>query len=192
VPSVREATVSRAELTDLFADAADAGLLDDPAPDTGGPICCDMGDTNVVLTDATTIHELSASGLEAEDSANLTAAQRDVRQAIIDLRSRLETLAEESDDEYTPAELAVYVFEGGAAPGVEPPPWPLDDPLAEGGTPIEPDGRCLHITTDSDTVWAAVQDRDRSPQAASTIWRSAGRTWHVIVRPLLPHEHGCP
>jgi hypothetical protein len=198
VPTLRQTTVDPADLAEVFADAAESGLLDDPAPDTG-TLCCDLGDTNVVLTDAAATHELSVVGLGGEDNANadLTADEREAREEIIDLRGRLDSLAEQGDDQgpYAADELAVYAFPGEVGPDAEPPPpWPLGDSLAEGGTPIDPDGRCLHLTTDSETVLAAAAARDASstPDDATTLWTSAGQIWHVILRPLLPHEHTCP
>jgi hypothetical protein len=198
VPTLHQATVDPTDIADLFAGAAEAGLLDDPAPATG-TLCCDMSETDVVLTDATATHEVSVVGLGAEDDANtdLTDDERAVREAIIDLRRQLEGLAEAGDapGPYVADELAVYVFAGEVGPDVEPPPaWPLDDPLAQGGTPIDSGGRCFTLTTGSDTVLAAAAAREAGGAVgdATTLWTSAGRTWHVILRPLLPHEHGCP
>jgi hypothetical protein len=198
VPAVRQATVDPADLADLFADAAEADLLDEPAPPTG-TLCCDLSETVVVLTDATATHDLSVVGLGAEDNANadLTDDERAAREAIVDLRRQLEGLAEAGDARgpYVAHELAVYVFAGEVGPDVEPPPpWPLDYSLDQGGTPIDPDGRCFTLTTGSDTVLAAAAAREAGGEVAdaTTLWTSAGRTWHVLLRPLLPHEHGCP
>jgi hypothetical protein len=175
---VRQANVSPTEVAALFADAAEAGLLDDDPPDAG-TLCCDLGDTIVVLADETGTHQVSVVGLGAEGNANadLTTEQRSLRQAVLDLHSGLDRLVQESDDvdDYTPTELAAYVFPGEAGPGVEVPPWPLAGSLAEG---------CLHITTGVDKVLDAAAD--------GTTWMSASRPWHVILRPLLPHEHTCP
>lgn len=177
---LRQAKVSPTDVAALLADAAEAGLLDQPTPDTG-TLCCDLGDTVVALTDAKGTHRFSVVGLGGEENANadLTAGQRAVRQAIVDLRSGLDRLVRESNDvgDYAPEELAAYVSPADdAGPGVETPPWPLPGSLAEG---------CLHITTGVDKVLDAGAD-------APTTWSSAGRTWRVILRPLLPHEHDCP
>ena len=113
VPAVRQATVDPADLADLVADAAEADLLDEPAPPTG-TLCCDLSETVVVLTDATATHDLSVVGLGAEDNANadLTDDERAAREAIIDLRRQLEGLAEAGAGQgpYVADELAVYVF----------------------------------------------------------------------------------
>jgi hypothetical protein len=197
VPSLRQVTVEPAKVADLLAHAAEAGLLGDPPPDTG-VLCCDLGYTNVTLTDATATHTLSITGLGSEDNANadLTADERDVREAVVDLRDGLENLVREADGTpYVPNELAVYVFAGDeSTDGEAPPPWPLPDSLAAGGTPIEPDGRCIHLTTESATVLAAAAARDASGSGdgPATSWSSAGRAWQVTLRPLLPDEHDCP
>jgi len=179
----REAQVRPADVAALLADAAESGLLDDDPPDTG-TLCCDLGDTIIVLTDVKATHQMSIIGLGAEGNANaeLTTEQRAVRQAALDLRSGLDELVQESDEvrDYAPKELAAYVFPGEAGPGVEVPPWPLEGSLAEG---------CTHVTTGADTVLADAEARDDD---AGTTWTSAGRPWRVILRPLLPHEHACP
>ena len=74
---------------------------------------------------------------------------------------------------------AVAVFASRRSPGArEVTPWPVDPPLDEG---------CALVTGDDVTeLWdvAAGTDSDR--------WSSEGEDWIVDLRPLLPHEDGCP
>ncbi len=187
LPGMRQATLDRGDVVALVDQAREAGLLGQP--DTG-TFCCDFGYTRVVIGYGGTTHELSVVGLGHEDVANarLTDAQLRNRHNVAELRDRLSDLVGKSGDQrgYAPAELAVYVRPAGSDATGEPTPWPLDTSLAEGGTPTTGDGRCLHVTDGSRAVVAAAR------KAETNDWSSAGQVWWVVVRPLLPHEHGCP
>lgn len=182
-PEIRQATMDRDDLAGLLAQAKITGLLGDP--DTGG-MCCDMGYTRVILGYAGERYVFSVIGLGLSDS-DLTFTQRLNRYYITALQTQLDDLVKEADrhGEYEPTELAAYIaFE--AKLDVAATPWPLPGSLAEAGTPTGSDPSCLHVTAGSQTVVAAART------ATTPYWSSAGRTWYVIVRPLLPHEHGCP
>jgi hypothetical protein len=183
LPGMRQATLDRADVTELLNHAQTAGLYG--KPDTGSP-CCDLGYTRVILGRAGTTYEFSVMGL-GQEVGDLTDEQRRTRDNVATLRKQLIDLANSSDANggYGPTELAVYVRPANADDTAAPTPWPLGS-LAEGGTPTALDGRCLHITDGTGAVVAAARD------AKTNNWSSAGHTWWVIIRPLLPHEHGCP
>jgi hypothetical protein len=185
VPGLRHATVREVDLAQLLADARDAGLLG-PAPVDLGVVCCDMAYTNVVIADAVVAQEFVVMGLGAQ-GRDLTEQQVRTRQVISDLRARLFTLAEQDagGSEYVPDELVAYARAplAGAADAM---PWPLDEPRLE--APIGNDLRCFHIAAEDD-VGALLRTVQRS---TGDNWTAEGREWTVFVRPLLPHEHGCP
>jgi hypothetical protein len=189
VPELRQATVSRSDLAELLAGAREAGLLEEQPPDTG-TLCCDLGYTDVVIADAATTHEFEIVGLGHEDNINsdLSDEQVRARQALSDLRDQLVALTEQSGTgRYTPVELAIYVS-ASTTDGSEPAHWPLDQTLAEAGSSTDDDGGCLLLTDERD-IAAVAAAADVNP---SHVWSSAGQEWSVFVRPLLPHERGCP
>ena len=145
-----------------------------------------MAYTNVVIADAAMAHEFVVMGLGAQ-GRDLTQQQIRTRQAISDLRARLFALAEKDagGGEYVPDELVTYVRApfAGASNAT---PWPLDEPRLE--APIGNDPRCFHIAAGED-VGTLLRAAQLSP---SDNWTADGREWTAVVRPLLPHEHGCP
>jgi len=71
----------------------------------------------------------------------------------------------------------------------EPVAWPLPAPLSEFGQPSQPESyRCGTVEgADLDLLLEAAQKANQlSP------WTSGGKTYTVILRPLLPDESGCP
>jgi hypothetical protein len=145
-----------------------------------------MAYTNVLIADAAQEFEFVVMGLGAE-GRDLTQQQIRSRQAISDVLARLFDLAEQDTggSEYRPAELVAYVHAPSAS-AADAAPWPLNEFRLE--APIGNDPRCLHITSADDvgTLLGAAQ-RSRGDN-----WTADGREWTVFVRPLLPHEHGCP
>jgi hypothetical protein len=185
VPALRQATVSRSDLAELLAGAERAGLLAAPPPDTG-TLCCDFGSTKVVIADATATRELQVVGLGHEDNvtSELSDRQLRTRSAVAALRSGLAALVEQAGTaEFRPAGMAAYVS-ASTADGAEPGLWPLDQALAETGA----DNGCL-LLTDQRDVDAVIAATEANP---GQVWSSAGQNWLVLVRPLLPHERGCP
>jgi len=185
VPGLRQATISETDLAQLVADARVAGLLG-PEPVDVGVVCCDMSYTNVVIADAAMAQEFVVMGLGAL-GRDLTQDQIRTRQAISDLWARLFALAgqDAGGSEYGPDELVAYVrapFAGAA----DATPWPLDEPRLEAPNGNNP--RCLHIAA-GDDVGTLLRAAQRNP---GDNWTIDGREWTVFVRPLLPHEHGCP
>ena len=183
------AVLERSAVEAILAEARDAGLFGTP---DGGPLCCDLAYTRVVLVDGEAAADFQVMGLgfegEVADSG-LTAEQLEVRAAIADVEEQIRDLVAGDDDatEYTPEELALWVFPGRSQPDDEPRPWPLDQPLSEAGRPHGDTGRCVHVTGSDATAVL-----DAASTADSGSWTSGGEEWTVVVRPLLPHEHACP
>lgn len=186
-PRIGEGSMSRPALIDLFAATRDGGLLTAPGPDTGS-ICCDMAYTKVTLRTGSATHEVTVMGLGAERNDGLSDDQLRARQAVTDMMDRLRESAERA---YAPEEVAADVFPSHDA-DAEAIRWPLRRSLADAGTPVGEDGRCLHVTNlgsgnAADQVLDAARDAARAG-----VWASAGSQWRVLFRPLLPHEHACP
>jgi hypothetical protein len=139
-----------------------------------------------VIADATATRELQVVGLGHEDNvtSELSDRQLRTRSAVAALRSGLAALVEQAGTaEFRPAGMAAYVS-ASTADGAEPGLWPLDQALAETGA----DNGCL-LLTDQRDVDAVIAATDANP---GQVWSSAGQNWLVLVRPLLPHERGCP
>jgi hypothetical protein len=189
VPGLRQATISRSDLAELLAGARDAGLLEAQPPETG-TLCCDLGYTRVVIAEAERTHEFEVVGLGHEGNLNsdLSDEQVNARQAVSSLRDRLLALTEQNGtSRFQPAELAIYPSVSTADPS-ESAPWPLDQALAGTGSSAGDDSGCLLLTDQSD-VGAVIAAAEGNPGHQ---WSSAGQVWWVSVRPLLPHERGCP
>lgn len=183
LPALSEATVTRSDLADLLTDARTAGLLTADEPDTGEDVMAeqlfDFATTQVILGEATSTHEFSIYALGYEDAVRgLSDEQRRARAAVIDMRARLRALAEENASEYSPYELAAYVFPGALGapdPGSDPTPWPLGS-LAQGGEPVGEDWRCFHIAGFHPVVDTLAAAR----RATSSTWLSAEQEWTVF------------
>jgi hypothetical protein len=191
VPDISQATIGRTDLSQLLAGAREAGLLEPQPPDTG-PLCCDLAYTDVVVADAVATNEFEVIGLGVEDEVRgeLSDGQVRARRAIAELLAKLIGLAEQDPARggHTSAELAVYVFPTSAVADGEVTAWPLDRSLAEGGSPVARDGRCLHLNDANEVSLVIAAARD----SAGPVWSNSGRQWTVFIRPLLPHEHDCP
>lgn len=146
-------------------------------------------------------------GLSAEERS---AVDRLLQlQALVgDLDARLPEGAVGAEEQYRAGEIRVHVTprvvvppEGGPAPlaggeqaPADPEPeqpaveWPLATPLSEFGQPSRPESfRCATVGGEEleALLAAARQANQLSP------WNSAGATYTVVLRPLLPDESGC-
>jgi hypothetical protein len=182
LPNVQEFRLTREGLTRVVDDARDAGLLDDPPPDYGDPGITDQATTTVTVRTNGTTRQVAVYALNLSDG--VTAEQRENRQ-------RLERLIQRAGDpdsqrgdvvpgsqrRYEPAALAVLARPSDAT-GTDTHAWPLGD-LA--GTD------CVVFTGGDVTTGVEAARSAREGDA----WESAGATYSVVFRPLLPDERNC-
>lgn len=182
LPNLQEFRLTRRGLARVVDGARDAGLLDDPPPDYGDPGVTDQATTTVTVGVGGRTRRVDVYALGFSDG--LTAQQRENR-------ARLERLIQRAGDpgalrpfvvpgserRYESATLAVLVRPTDMGDG-NVHAWPLGD-LA--GTD------CVLLTgADVTTAMTAA----RSAHDGDT-WTSAGATYDLDFRPLLPDEQSC-
>ena len=182
LPNVQEFRLTREGLTRVVDDARNAGLLDDPPPDYGDPGITDQATTTVtVRTNGTTrrvaVYALNFSdGVTVEQRENRQRLERLIQRAGDPDLQRRDVLAG-SERRYEPASLAVLVRPSDMTDG-DVRDWPLGD-LA---------GTDCVVLTGADAATASAAARGTSDGDA---WESAGATYTVTFRPLLPDERTC-
>jgi hypothetical protein len=187
----------------LLELARDAGLLGPDASYTTMHVS-DMPTTVFTVNADGSRHVVQVYGLGVDTSgAGMSDSERAARKALSaflgklgDLRATLGSDQVRDAGEYTPTALRLLVTDGRPAtdPGLQEPEvaWPLDSPLASFGKPLEPGAtrsvsRCGVVRGDDlDRLLPAVREATEiSP------WTSAGATFGITFRPLLPDEDGC-
>jgi len=127
-------------------------------------------------------------GKDAAARAKLAALQAN----LTDLASWLPAGSLGTEAAYDPTEMRVYVlpYQGDPELPQDPIVWPLGTSLDGFGEAVEnapSDTRCGVVSgEDLSTLLAAATDAN-----ALTPWTSGGTEYHLIFRPLLPHEHTC-
>jgi hypothetical protein len=160
-------------MSSLLADADDAGLLA-PAPDYGMPGVTDMGTTTVdISVDAGTFKH-AAYGLGVDEG--LTAPQKTARKHLREFVALALAPRQAPGREYVADRIAVLVtpssVEGSGRR------WTGPALSAE----------CTMLAGDDAAAAVALLRTARIDQD----WRVAGETVHVVARPLLPGDAGCP
>jgi hypothetical protein len=182
LPNAQEFRLTRKGLSRVVDDAREAGLLDDPPPDYGDPGITDQARTTVAVSVGGTTRRVAVYALNFSDG--VTAEQRENRQ-------RLERLIQHAGDpdaqrpvvvpgserRYEPTALVVRVEPANASDG-ETHAWPLGD-LAG--------AECAEHTR---ADLARALDVARTAHEGDA-WESAGATYTVTFRPLLPDERTC-
>ena len=163
--------------------------------DAGQPPVADAPDTVLVIRtpDGKVVtHSANALGMDVGGAETMTEQQQDARRRMQEMVSAIESaVSDVASDEFVPdgyrlratgADPAQF---GGTADGEPEPrikPWPV------AGVDLAAAAECLAVTgADADGV------RDTMKQADQlTFFTSAGTTYQVVIRPLLPDEDGCP
>ncbi len=204
LPNLRVQRVSEAGLQRILAAAAEAGLMGDDVMYLY-PVIADAPTTTFWVNAGGAKHRTSAYALGIGDDPSVVspedAAARAKMQAFAeklgDLAGWLGPDVVSADAPYTFEAIRIYSQEAeptspdqGLAPTVAD--WPLSTPLSSFGEPfrdgIEPSMRCGVVTGDDlATLRPALEAANQL-----TFWRSEGRTYQLILRPLLPDESGCP
>jgi hypothetical protein len=176
-------------LEDLLAAAAEAGLLDDDAPDYGGqadlPIA-DASTTRVTVVVDGEEHVVEAYALEFTDGLPPEVAE--ARAALADFVAAVNEAVLAARDPFDPDRYRVLatapIDPTAVDPGL-PQPNVLDWPA---GLPEPVEGECTALTGDAAAAFeAALEQADEQTQ-----WRIGERTFGLFARPVLPHEPDCP
>jgi hypothetical protein len=182
LPNLQEFRLTRTGLAHVIDGARDAGLLDDPPPDFGDPGVTDQSTTTVTVSVDERTRRVNVYALGFSDG--LTRDQRENRarldrfiQLAADPHALLPFVVPASERRYEPGALAVLVRPSDATDG-DVHAWPLGD-LA---------GTDCVVLTGGDVTTAVQAERTAREGDA---WESAGATYTVTFRPLLPDEHTC-
>jgi len=193
-------TVGSAGVGVILAAATAAGLTgaDAAYPAVG---VADAPDTVfVVVENGTQITTRFGALAEGADAPGGQGASEPARKAAADFLARLADPADTFGAPAAPTTLyaptAYQVWVGPGAPAAsdpalaqEPVPWPLVTPLASFGAPATPDsgvtGTRVGIVAGAD---AATLEPILARANALTPFTSGGRTFSLLVRPLLPEE----
>lgn len=181
----------------VLAAARDAGLMDRDAS-YPNPCITDVpatvftttagGRTTVVSADALEMGPSACPGVDDEARAKLETFWS----KLTDLASWLPQGSVGAEEPYIATEIRIYVrpYRGEPDLAQEPIAWPLDTPLADFGEPFEGAGenmRCGVVSgAELETLLPLLE---RANQL--TPWESAGERYGLLLRPLLPDEHGC-
>ena len=182
LPNLQELRLRREGLARIIDEGRAAGLLDDPPPDYGVVGVTDQATTTVTMsvggrTRRVDVYALAFDdGLSADQRENRERLQRFIRSAG-DPAALLPFVVPGSERRYDPAAVATLVRPSDATDG-DTHSWPLGD---LGGTDCA-------VYADGDL--ATVLDAARVAREGDA-WESAGATYSVVFRPLLPDERAC-
>jgi hypothetical protein len=182
LPNLQEFRVTADGLGQIIDEARIAGLLDDPPPDYGDAGITDQATTTVTVRLDGGTRRVNVYALNFSDG--VTAAQRENRDRLTNFIELIgdpaplrPVVVPDSEREYEPAALAVLARPSDSTEG-DTRAWPLGD-LAGTDCTVYTDG-------DLGTLLDAARDaREGDP------WTSAGRTYELAFRPLLPDERSC-
>jgi hypothetical protein len=177
--------------------AEDAGLMDGDA--SYDYRCITDAATTVFTTDAGgSTSVVSAYALGDAMGGNCPDVDVEARRRLFEFREMLGDLSwlpegsVGAEEAFVADEVRIYVLPYGGQPDLpqEPVAWPLATPLARFGERVPggvEDTRCGVVSgSDLDTLLPLMQDaNDLTP------WTSGGNDHRLILRPLLPDEHGC-
>jgi hypothetical protein len=194
LPAVQVQRVSPQGIGRIIAAAQAAGLAgpDRTLPDDH---LADAPTTSFILdVDGNSRHVTDVVGLyESQDTSPQRQALRTFADQLTNVGEWLGSDAEPEAKPYAWQELRLGVSatdpqQAGDPEFINFQDWPLEEPLATFGEPWGLGIRCGVVSgEDSAQVTAALASANQM-----THWRSGGKTFSLIVRPLLPDEKGCP
>lgn len=185
--------LSEAKVQALLRRARAAGLLARGRIDYGQPAVSDMPTTTLTVNAGGRHVVRAAYGLSADAGAGgLTAAQAAARRALARFIGALPQGA--GGGRLTPHGLAVYVgpFRGQPQAGARRIVWPLKRDLATAGKRPSSgfDFRCMTVVDAAATTLLATL-RKANEQSRWSMRGRPGRSYQLVVRPLLPDEPDC-
>lgn len=183
----------------ILREARAAGLME--RDEDYGDMCIADAATTVFTTNAggaTSV--VSAYALDAGEPAGTCGSKDDAKARakltafqtkLGDLKRWLPEGSVGAEEPYRPTEMRVYVlpYQGDPELPQEASDWPLDAPLSSFGEPLadQPETRCGVVSGEAfEQVYAAAGSANQL-----TPWVSEGTRYRLILRPLLPDEHGC-
>jgi len=192
LPNFQEFRLTDDALGRIIDDARDAGLLDDPPPDYGDVGITDQSTTTVTVQVDGRARRVDVYALDFTDG--VTTEQRDNRERLTRLIQRTGDpdalrgdIIPGSTRRYEPTAVAVIIRPSDSTEGAERA-WLLDD-LASVGDPYERLAGATCKVFDRGEL-AAVLEAAR-PARDSDRWESAGATYSLEFRLLLPDQRGC-
>ncbi len=198
LPNVLVRSVTEVGMQAILEAARSAGLF---GPDADHPFPCiaDAPTTTFTLTAEGRTHVVSAyalgagqgscAGVDEAARAKLAGFER----KLFDLEGWLPAGSLGPDRAFDPGAMRVFVGPAPAAPDPaleqEPIDWPLATPLSAFGEPAtEAPGLACGVVRGPD-LRTLVSLAGRANEL--TPWRSDGRDYSLLFRPLLPDETGC-
>jgi hypothetical protein len=192
LPNLQELRLTGDGVGRIIDEARDVGLLDDPPPDYGDAGITDQPTTTVTVRVDGRSRRVDVYALDFSDG--VTSEQRDNREQLMRLIQRGGDPGPEGIDvvprsirRYEPTGVAVIIRPSDSTEG-EARAWPLDD-LAGLGDPYERLAGATCKVFDRGQL-AAVLEVARPARDADR-WESAGASYNLQFRPLLPDERGC-
>jgi len=205
VPNLQASRLTEAGLQRLLAAARAAGLFG-PDRNLEANGIADAPTAVFTVNAGGAVHRISAEALfETDSTAGLdaqTIAARKLLRAFGEQLGDLGNLVGAANiaavGAYRATAIRLIVAQAPVAPPspsalVEPPiAWPLSTPLASFGAELTPASgsgtRCGVVSGADLALVGPLLDRSNT----LTPWTSGGRSWSIVVRPLLPDESGCP
>ncbi len=194
LPNLQTTVVSE-DVTQRILEAAKKAGLFDPTFDYGRPEITDVGTTAFVVNAEGQSFQTHVYALGYESGAGgLTPEQQQARAALSDLSGRLADLTgfTTKPPTWEPYDFSgIAVYSSSVQPGSTNPSdvqpnridWPLADLAALGAEVQGGLRRAVVSGTDLTTL------RPLLSQATSiTLWKSAGKYFHLFLRPLLPDQ----
>lgn len=195
LPNLQTAIISEDALQAILSAAREAGLFDSTF-DYGQPGVSDMPTATFVVNAGGTSHrsEVYALGTESGTSG-LSLEQQQARAALSDLRGKLMDLTafvsgEIAWTQYEYSALAVFSQAVDPSATTEPTDiqpgrldWPLGD-LSTLGEEVPPGFRRTVVSGKDLATLRPLLEK----ATAITLWKSGGREYHLLFRPLLPDE----
>lgn len=198
LPNLLATRLSEDAIQAILRAAKDAGLMNGDAS-YPYPCVADAPDTVFTTNADGSTSVVSATALGSTDGGacpNVDIAARtdlaDFLSKIGDLASFLPNGSIGTEEPYTYSEIRIYAMPYQGQPDVpqQPVAWPLATPLDSFGDATQvgiQDARCGVVSgADLDTLLPLMQGANEL-----TPWTSEGSRYRLVLRPLLPDEHGC-
>jgi hypothetical protein len=198
LPNLLVRRVTEDGIQAILEAARDAGLMESDAT-YPNPCVIDAPDTVFTVTADGSTSVVSATALGFEGGGTCEGVDVEARTEIAQFQSDLGDLARwlpegsvSAEETFTPEEIRIFVLPYQGDPNLpqEPTSWPLETPLASFGKPAGDqlqDASCGTVTgTELETLRPSLEGANQL-----TPWESGGERHRLLLRPLLPDEHGC-
>jgi len=198
LPGLVATRVSEDGMQAILQAARDAGLMDGDAS-YDYPCVADAADTVFTTNAGGTTSVVSAYALFETDAGSCPSVDEERRAELAGFQAKLGDLASwlpegsiGPEEPFDVEELRVYAlpYEGDPELPQEPVAWPLPTPLEAFGEVVDGQTEGMRCGI------VAGEDLDELRPVAEgtnelTPWTSEGTQYRLILRPLLPDEHGC-